>query len=277
MADVRRAAAQWLDSLRRGGVTHLPKRAARAAAATVETSARTTVESEESVKAERLANSSRSDAPPRPVAESTSAQKFESRREEREIGQEDRAAALAALAAKVAQCRRCDELVRNRTQTVFGVGNPYAELVFVGEAPGADEDLRGEPFVGAAGQLLNKIIAACGLKREEVYIMNILRCRPPNNRTPLPDEAERCRPFLLGQLGIIRPKFICCLGACAAQNLLQTTETIGRLRGRFFDFQGARVICTYHPAYLLRNPSAKRQTWEDMQMLLRAMGREIPK
>jgi len=269
MADLRRAAAQWLDSLRRGGVTHLPKRAARVASA-VETLTQSTVESEESVKAERRASSSPNVALARPVAESAPARVAES-------GTEDRSAALAALAAEVAQCRRCDELVRNRTQTVFGVGNPFAELVFVGEAPGADEDLRGEPFVGAAGQLLNKIIAACGLKREEVYIMNILRCRPPNNRTPLPDEAERCRPFLLGQLSIIRPKFICCLGACAAQNLLQTPETIGRLRGRFFEFQGAQVICTYHPAYLLRNPSAKRQTWEDMQMLLRAMGREIPK
>lgn len=247
MADLRRAAAQWLDGFRRGGVTHLPKRAARSVSA-VETSAKSTVESEESVKARK--------------AKSVPA---------------DRAAALAALAAVVAHCCRCDELVRNRTQTVFGVGNPYAELVFVGEAPGADEDLRGEPFVGAAGQLLNKIIAACGMNREEVYIMNILRCRPPNNRTPLPHEAERCRSFLLGQLNIIRPKFICCLGACAAQNLLQTDETIGRLRGRFFEFHGAQVICTYHPAYLLRNPPAKRHTWDDMQMLLRAMGREIPK
>ena len=269
MADFRRAAAQWLDGLRRGGVTHLPKRTACAENAAMPIP-KSTRNYEQSVKPERSANSSPLAGSTHPVVESASLRKADT-------GQADRSAALAALAAEVALCCRCEELVRNRTQTVFGVGNPFAELVFVGEAPGADEDLRGEPFVGAAGQLLNKIIAACGLNREEVYIMNILRCRPPNNRTPLPAEAERCRPFLLGQLKIIRPKFICCLGACAAQNLLQTTETIGRLRGRFFEFLGAQVICTYHPAYLLRNPSAKRHTWDDIQMLLRAMGREIPK
>ncbi len=191
--------------------------------------------------------------------------------------QEDRAAALARLAAQVARCRRCPELVRNRTQTVFGTGNPYAQLVFIGEAPGADEDRLGEPFVGAAGQLLTDMIEkGMGLRRSDVYIMNILRCRPPGNRTPLPQEAENCRPFLEKQLAIVQPKFICCLGACAAQNLLGTTEPISRLRGKVHSYQGIPVVCTYHPAYLLRTPAAKAQAWQDLQLLMSLMGLPIP-
>ena len=171
---------------------------------------------------------------------------------------DDRVAALAAVACKVAACTRCRELVRNRTQTVFGVGDPHARLVFVGEAPGADEDRQGEPFVGRAGQLLNDIIIkGMKLRRQDVYILNILRCRPPDNRTPLAVEAAACREYLDAQLDIIRPEFICCLGACAAQNLLGTDVTIGRLRGRFHDYHGIKVICTYHPAYVLRNPPAE--------------------
>ncbi len=189
---------------------------------------------------------------------------------------DERVLALSELAARVAQCTRCPELVRYRTQTVFGVGNPYARLVFVGEAPGEDEDRQGEPFVGAAGQLLNRILAACGMRRQDVYIMNILRCRPPGNRTPLPEEAENCREFLEGQLEIIRPEFICCLGACAAQNLLQTRAPIGKLRGRVHRYRGAQVICTYHPAYLLRNPAAKKDCWEDMKLLMAEMGVQLP-
>ncbi len=180
------------------------------------------------------------------------------------------------MARVVAQCTRCPELAKTRTQTVFGVGNPNARLVFCGEAPGADEDQQGEPFVGAAGQLLNKIIAACTLRREDVYILNILRCRPPGNRLPLPTEAVNCREYLDAQLRIIQPEFICCLGACAAQNLLQTNVAIGKLRGRFHDYRGMKVLCTYHPAYLLRNPAAKRPTWDDMKMLMTAMGIEVP-
>ncbi|NLX97314.1 MAG: uracil-DNA glycosylase, partial [Rhodopirellula sp.] len=159
-----------------------------------------------------------------------------------------------------------------RTQTVFGEGNPYARLVFCGEAPGADEDRIGRPFVGRAGQLLTDIIEK-GMKtsRKDVYILNILRCRPPGNRNPLPDEAANCREYLDRQLEIIQPKFICCLGAVAAQNLLDTTEPIGHLRGRVLDFNGIHVVCTYHPAYLLRNPSAKRPVWEDIQMLMAEM------
>jgi DNA polymerase len=183
---------------------------------------------------------------------------------------------LHLLAQEVARCSRCEELARTRTQTVFGVGNPDAELVFLGEAPGADEDRQGEPFVGRAGQLLNDIMTkGMKIRREDVFICNILRCRPPSNRTPLPAEAECCRLFLEDTLEIVKPKFICCLGAVAAQNLLQTTQTIGSLRGKIFDYNGIIVVCTYHPAYLLRNPSAKKQTWEDIQILMNEMGLPI--
>ena len=184
-----------------------------------------------------------------------------------------RVEALALVARDVAKCTRCSELARTRTQTVFGVGNPFAELVFCGEAPGADEDRQGEPFVGRAGQLLTDIITkGMKLRREDVYILNILRCRPPGNRTPLPVEAAACREFLDRQLAIIQPKYICCLGAVAAQNLLETDTPIGRLRGVIHDFHGIKVLCTYHPAYLLRNPSAKRHVWEDIQILMAEMG-----
>jgi len=182
---------------------------------------------------------------------------------------------LEQLAVEVAACTRCTELAGGRTQTVFGVGNPSARLCFLGEAPGADEDRQGEPFVGRAGRLLDKILAACSLRRDEVYILNVLKCRPPGNRNPTPTEAASCRPFLDQQLDILRPEFVCCLGTIAAQNLLATTETIGRLRGRFHAYGDIRVVCTYHPAYLLRNPSAKRQVWDDMKMLMHAMGVEV--
>jgi uracil-DNA glycosylase len=177
--------------------------------------------------------------------------------------------------SQVVGCKKCAELARTRTQTVFGVGNPEAQLVFVGEAPGADEDAQGEPFVGAAGQLLTKIIIACKMKREDVYICNVLKCRPPGNRTPLPNEVANCRGYLDRQLELIRPKFICALGACAAQALLETTQGIGKLRGRFHDYRGMKVWCTYHPAYLLRNPAAKKDVWEDMKKLMAAMGRPV--
>lgn len=183
-----------------------------------------------------------------------------------------RQAALDQLARRVARCTRCAELARTRTQTVFGVGNPYAKLVFCGEAPGADEDRQGEPFVGRAGQLLNDILTkGMKIRREDIYILNILRCRPPGNRTPLPVEAAACREFLDGQLAIIQPKFICCLGAVAAQNLLGSDASIGRLRGRVHDLNGVKVVCTYHPAYLLRNPAAKRPVWDDIQLLMAEM------
>lgn len=185
------------------------------------------------------------------------------------------AATLELLQEEVAHCTLCDELATTRTQTVFGVGNPQARLCFLGEAPGADEDRLGEPFVGRAGQLLNKILEACSLSRDEVYILNVLKCRPPKNRNPTPEESNNCRRFLDRQLELIDPEYICCLGAVAAQNLLDTTEAIGRLRGKVHQYRGISVVCTYHPAYLLRNPSAKKHTWDDMKVLMRELGTPV--
>ena len=182
----------------------------------------------------------------------------------------DRAAALRSVANEVAECRRC-ALCETRTRTVFSDGSPEARVVFVGEAPGADEDAQGEPFVGRAGQLLTKIIQAMGMQREDVYICNIIKCRPPNNRTPETDEILACQPFLLKQLQAIRPRFICALGGPATQTLLKTKEPISRLRGRFFDFHGIPLLPTFHPAFLLRNPLEKKTVWEDMKLLLRTM------
>jgi uracil-DNA glycosylase len=185
---------------------------------------------------------------------------------------------LMLLNERVRPCTRCGELAATRTQTVFGVGRVEPDICFIGEAPGGDEDRQGEPFVGAAGQLLNRIIAACGLTREDVYICNILKCRPPGNRTPNQQEAANCREFLDRQLELVRPKSICCLGGCAAQNLLGVMTPLGKLRGRFHDYKGIAVLCTYHPAYLLphRQPEKKKEVWEDMQMLLKKLGRPIP-
>lgn len=189
---------------------------------------------------------------------------------------EDRRIALAQLAQEVSRCDRCPELFSTRTQTVFGVGNIAPELCFVGEAPGADEDRIGEPFVGAAGQLLTKIIIAMGLSREEVYICNTLKCRPPRNATPTPEQCANCRPFFTRQLELLAPKFICCLGGTAAQNVLGTTTGIMRLRGKVHDLDGTPVVCTFHPSALLRKPEWKKDTWDDMKMLLKLMGRTVP-
>lgn len=168
-------------------------------------------------------------------------------------------------------CHRCP-LGKTRKNLVFGEGNPHAELVFVGEAPGADEDLQGRPFVGRAGQLLTRIIDAMGLKREDVYICNILKCRPPGNRNPLPEEIEVCEPWLVRQLEAIHPRVICALGTFAAQTLLKKKGIpITALRGRFHDYHGIRLMPTYHPAYLLRNPGAKRQVWEDVQQIMKVL------
>ncbi|GHT25761.1 uracil-DNA glycosylase [Planctomycetales bacterium] len=184
---------------------------------------------------------------------------------------------ILLLAKEVAKCTRCSELALTRIQTVFGQGNPDSRLVFIGEAPGADEDEQGIPFVGRSGQLLNDIITK-GMKisRDEIYICNILRCRPPKNRNPLPDEAEHCRPFLDATLEIIKPEYICCLGAVAAKNLLHIDTAIGQLRGKVLEYNASfgtvKVICTYHPSYLLRNPAAKKDTWEDIKLLMNEMG-----
>jgi len=173
---------------------------------------------------------------------------------------------LATLKEEIGPaCTLCKLHALGRKQVVFGVGNPDADLMFVGEAPGADEDLQGEPFVGRAGQLLTKIIEAIGLGRDEVYIANIIKCRPPGNRNPEPDEVEQCEPFLFRQVAAIKPKVIVALGKFAAQSLLRTTDPITRLRGRSFTYRGATLIPTFHPAYLLRNPSAKREVWDDMK------------
>lgn len=191
--------------------------------------------------------------------------------------QEQRCQLLEALNQEVKGCRLCAELARFRTQTVFGVGNVRPRVVFFGEAPGADEDRTGEPFVGRAGQLLTKIIEACTWKREDVYILNTLKCRPPDNRTPDPAEVAHCRPFWERQLEILQPEYIVCAGSVAAQTLLESTEAVGKMRGRFYAYRGSKVLVTYHPSYLLRNPPAKKFVWEDMQMLMAAMGVELPK
>ena len=173
---------------------------------------------------------------------------------------------LEDVREELGDCRRC-KLHSSRTNIVFGTGSPEARLVFVGEGPGRDEDLQGMPFVGLAGQLLTKIIQAIQLSREEVYIANIIKCRPPGNRNPEPDEIRACEPFLIKQLGVIRPKLICALGTFAAQTLLKTEEKISLLRGRFHRYQGIPIMPTYHPAYLLRNPHFKKDVWEDMKKI----------
>lgn len=178
---------------------------------------------------------------------------------------------LESIRKDLGDCRRCG-LCDNRRNIVFGEGNHSAKLVFVGEGPGYEEDQRGRPFVGAAGQLLTKIIQAIKLTREQVYICNIIKCRPPENRNPLPDEIKACSPFLQRQIAALDPDFICALGTFAAQTLLKTKEPISRLRGNFHKYRGIRVLPTYHPAYLLRNPDKKRDVWEDMKMLMNEMG-----
>jgi uracil-DNA glycosylase family 4 len=171
----------------------------------------------------------------------------------------------------IGDCTRC-KLHKGRTNIVFGVGSVKAQLVFVGEGPGRDEDIKGEPFVGRAGKLLTQMIEAMGLRREDVYICNVVKCRPPENRLPEKDEITTCSPFLFRQIDVIRPKVICCLGSCASQTLLQTTQGISRFRGEWFDFRGSKLIATYHPAYLLRNPNAKGEVWKDLQKVMAVLG-----
>ena len=176
--------------------------------------------------------------------------------------------ALVAVRTEIGDCTRCKLHAQGRKQIVFGVGNPEADLMFVGEAPGADEDAQGIPFVGRAGQLLTKIIEAIGLKREDVYIANVIKCRPPGNRNPEQDEVDTCEPFLFQQIDIIKPKAIVALGTFAARALLRTLDPISRLRGRVYDYRGAKLVPTFHPAYLLRNPASKREVWEDMKVVM---------
>jgi DNA polymerase len=187
----------------------------------------------------------------------------------------ERMGRLSVLATEVAACQRC-RLAETRTQTVFSRGDPFAELCFVGEGPGADEDRLGEPFVGAAGQLLDKMIAAMGFGRDEVYICNIVKCRPPGNRNPEPEEMAACRGHLVQQLDLCRPKYIVALGTTAVRGLLGTTEGIMKLRGKWKLYQGVLVMPTYHPAYLLRQPEAKREVWEDLKQVMIRLGRTPP-
>ena len=186
------------------------------------------------------------------------------------------AEALGAIRDDLGECTRCKLHGQGRRQIVFGVGNPSAELMFVGEAPGADEDAQGEPFVGRAGQLLTRMIEAMGFARHEVYIANVLKCRPPGNRNPEPDEIAQCEPFLFRQIASIEPKVIIALGAFAARTLLQTQDPISRLRGRVFSFRGAQLIPTFHPSFLLRSPGYKREAWDDLKKALALLGREPP-
>jgi uracil-DNA glycosylase family 4 len=203
-----------------------------------------------------------------------------------EHGVSDPAAALKLIREDLGDCTRCKLHQQGRKQIVFGVGNPRAELMFVGEGPGADEDVQGEPFVGRAGQLLNNMIKAMGLRREDVYIANIVKCRPPGNRTPERDECETCSPFLMRQIAAIRPSAIVALGAVAAKNLLAINAPMSELRGRWYDFKpagsdsswpGARLAVTYHPAFLLRDPRQKGEAWKDLQMVMKYLGIEPPR
>ena len=256
---IQRIALQRLESLQRAGVLHLPKAAVREDQA-AEPAQELTADSPQIAKEPAM--------PPKKATAKKTVTKSSLSKCQKE---------LALIQHEVAGCTLCGELVQNRTQTVFGVGNPQARLCFFGEAPGADEDRQGEPFVGRAGKLLNDIISkGMGMTRDEIYILNVLKCRPPGNRNPAPDEVTNCRQFFQRQLETIQPEFICCLGAIAAQSLLETTTAVGKLRGQIHDYKGIAVVVTYHPAYLLRNPAAKKETWKDIKLLLDAMELPIP-
>ncbi len=192
------------------------------------------------------------------------------------LGAPGRGMTLAEVQEMLGNCTRC-KLWQHRTNIVFGEGNPHAELMFVGEAPGQEEDLQARPFVGKAGKLLTQMIEAMGKSRGDVYIANVLKCRPPGNRNPEPDEVAACEPFLLMQIQIIRPKVVCALGNVAAQTLLKTRQGISSLRGRFYSFMGAKLYPTFHPAYLLRNPKAKVDAWKDLKLVMRELGWPIPR
>ena len=207
-----------------------------------------------------------------PVGENT----FEVTNPKSESGVTDPVQALRLIREDLGDCTRCRLSKQGRKQIVFGVGNPKADLMFIGEAPGADEDLQGEPFVGRAGQLLNNMIKAMGVRREDVYIANIIKCRPPGNRTPERDECETCSPFLMRQIAAIKPKAIVALGAVAAKTLLAINAPMSEFRGRWFDFRGTKLAVTYHPAFLLRDPRQKKETWKDLQMVMQELGMAIP-
>jgi uracil-DNA glycosylase len=201
---------------------------------------------------------------------------FEVSNSKAESDMTDPVKALRLIREDLGECTRCRLSKQGRKQIVFGVGNPKADLMFIGEAPGADEDQQGEPFVGRAGQLLNNMIKAMGIGREDVYIANIIKCRPPGNRTPERDECETCSPFLMRQIATIKPKAIVALGAVAAKTLLAINAPMSEFRGRWFDFRGTKLAVTYHPAFLLRDPRQKKETWKDLQMVMKELGMAIP-
>ena len=288
---LRRAIVQQIESFASAGVTEVRKPQRRAKTKQSTTTAAAAVKPAAGKSAAPAAKPATS-SPPRPttpsarpaarapgkqVAAPTSLFDVQAAWTSAPLKQPERVAALEVLQQQVRGCTRCRELADTRTQIVFGVGNPQPRLVFLGEAPGADEDRLGEPFVGRAGQLLTKIIEACTLRREDVYILNVLKCRPPGNRTPSEDEAANCWPYLEQQLAILRPEFICCLGAVAVRRLLCVTTAVGKLRGQFFTYQESQVLVTYHPSYLLRNPPAKKDVWDDMKLLMARMGIELKK
>jgi uracil-DNA glycosylase len=192
-----------------------------------------------------------------------------------EAGQRIENDSLERIREDIGDCKRC-RLCEQRNKIVFGSGNARAELVFVGEGPGRDEDIQGLPFVGRAGKLLTQMIEAMGLKREDVYICNVVKCRPPENRAPEPDEMETCSPFLYRQLAVIQPKAVVCLGAIAFQALYGAKQSISRLRGQWLEFRGIPMMATYHPAYLLRNPNAKGDVWEDLKKVMAHLGLKVP-
>ena len=264
---LRRALIQQLNSLHAAGVRELPR---------VDTAVEEFAEHESPVLAQ---SNKHSNAEQRDMAKTERSSPSAGP----EVGNatvtaNDQPGQLEVLQQEVAACKLCSELASTRTQTVFGVGNPDARVVFFGEAPGADEDRQGEPFVGRAGQLLTKIISACTWSREDVYILNTLKCRPPSNRNPELDELHNCRPFWQRQLEIIQPEYIVCLGKFAMQELLNTkpTQSIGKMRKAFHNLGEIKVVVTYHPSYLLRNPAAKKDVWDDMKMLMADMGIKVP-
>lgn len=281
-AAIQRAVIQRLEDFHRAGLTHWKRiEPAIAEPASADVSARP---SAVPVKPSRLSEPSPAtinpppqvvSMPPKKAAVAPAAASNPLTFQPLDLPLEERVSRLASLCDQVKGCTRCQELATTRKQTVFGVGNPQAKIMFIGEAPGADEDQQGEPFVGRAGQLLNDIIKACRMKREDVYICNVLRCRPPGNRLPSPEEASNCREYLDGQIAIVNPEYIVCWGSTAAKNLLASESPIGKMRGKFFQYGRAKVVCTYHPSYLLRNPAAKKDVWDDMKFLFLEMGIDL--
>ncbi len=284
---IRRLLAQRLESLANAGVEQLPRLDALPLSESIDLAANSEPVVQHEVQPASTQAASTQATPPQPVSTSpapsvspepqpatpvtTEATPPAAARPD-SLDDSQRLHELTVLQSEVANCTKCPELVTSRTQTVFGVGAIRPRLCFFGEAPGRDEDQQGEPFVGAAGQLLNKIIEAMTLRREDVYILNVLKCRPPNNRNPEPNEIACCEGYYQRQLEILQPEFICCLGAFAAKTLLKTDLSVGRMRNRFYDVHHAKAMVTYHPAYLLRNPSAKKSTWDDIKMLMAEMG-----